>query len=208
MEPDLLQLAKDAHPATPVSGLPQLKSIALLVQAEDALAADDFSGALAQAKQALVLDPKSIRALDDIGVASAYSGNLADALANLEAAHSLDKLLAETNDDIKWVKEVQEQAATDPKALQDWALIHDADVAQAKERYQDAVTAANQLIALEPSWAEGYDRLGLALGGLDQWPDAIAALTKAVSLKKHGTTNAKQYLENAESIWKKKQKEK
>ncbi len=207
MEPDLLQLAKDAHPATPVSGLPQLKSIALLVQAEDALAADNFSGAVAQAKQALALDPKSIRALDDIGVASAYSGNLAEALANLEAAHSLDKFLAETNDDIKWVRAVQKQATTDPKALQAWVLIHDADVAQAEERYEDAVTAANKLIALEPSWAEGYDRLGLALEGLDQWPDAIAALTKAVSLKKHGATNAMQDLANAKDFWKKEQKE-
>ncbi len=203
MEPDLLQLAKDAHPATPVSGLPQLKSIALLVQAEDAIAKDTFSGAITEAKQALALDPKSVRALDDLGIANAYLGNSADALSNLQTARPLNKLQPATNDDIKWVKEVQKQAATDPKALQAWVLIHDADVAQAEERYQDAVTAANQLIALEPSWAEGYDRLGLALEGLDQWPDAIAALTKAVSLKKHGATNAKQDLENAKSSWKK-----
>jgi len=206
MEPDLLQLAKDAHPPSPVTGIPQLKSIALLVQAEDALAQDQFSDAVSFAKQGLALDPKSIRALDDIGMASAYAGNWADALSNLQAAKTLDKYFTATTDDLKWVEGAQKEVAADPNALHAWVLVHDADVAQDAKRYEDAISAANQVIALEPDWPEGPDRLGLALGGLDQWQDAITALTKAVSLDKHHETNAKQDLKNAETIEKKKRK--
>jgi tetratricopeptide (TPR) repeat protein len=204
MEPELLQLAKDAHPPTPVTGVPQLKSIALLVQAEDALDADDFAGGISDAKQALTLDPKSIRALHDIGIANAYSGNWAEALSNLETAHTLDKSLAETNTDLKWVKTFQKQAATDPNAMQAWVLVHDADVAQSDKSFEDAITAANRVISLEPSWPEGYDRLGLALGGLERWPEAIAALSKSVSLDQHHETNAKQDLKIAKQMQKKK----
>jgi tetratricopeptide (TPR) repeat protein len=91
LEPDLLQLAKDAHPPTAVTGVPQLQSIALLVKAEDALATDQFDEAITQGKQALALDPNSIRAFDDIGMANAYAGNWPDAIAALNKAVSLDK---------------------------------------------------------------------------------------------------------------------
>jgi len=202
MEPDLLQLAKDAHPPTPVTGIPQLHSIALLVRAEDAINADDFAEGISDAKQALALDPKSIRGLHDLGIASAYSGSWAEALSSLETAHSLDKNLAQTNDDLKWVKAIQKQAAADPNATKARVLVHDADVAQSDESFERAIAAADQVIALEPSWPEGYDRLGLALGGVNQWQDAIAALTKAVSLDKHHETNAKQDLKNTKQIQK------
>jgi tetratricopeptide (TPR) repeat protein len=202
MEPDLLQLAKAAHPPTPVTGIPQLKSIALVVRAEDAIKADNFAEGISDAKQALALDPKSIRGLHDIGIASAYSGDWAEALSNLETAHSLDKNLAQTNDDIKWVKAIQKQAAADPNAMQAWVLVHDADVAQSDESFERAIGAATQVIALEPSWPEGYDRLGLALGGVNQWQDAITALSKAVSLDTHHETNAKQDLKSAKQMQK------
>jgi len=200
MEPDLLQLAKQAQPDKPVTGLSQLQAIALLAKAEHSFDQDQFAEAIAGAKQALALDAKSIRALDDIAIASAYAGNWADALANLNAASRLDKDQPETKADLKWVKSVQKQAAADPKALQAWTHIHDADVAQAAEAYEDAVASANQAIALEPGWPEGYDCLGLALGGVDRWPDAITALEKAVSLDKHGDTTAKADLKRARSV--------
>ncbi len=164
--------------------------------------ADHFPEGIADAKQALTLDPKSIRGLHDLGIASAYSGSWAEALSSLETAHSLDKNLAQTNDDLRWVKAIQKQAAADPNAMQAWVLVHDADVAQSDESFERAIAAANEVVSLEPSWPEGYDRLGLALGGVNQWQDAITALSKAVSLDKHHETNAKQDLKNAEQIQK------
>ena len=206
MEPDLLQLAKAAHPPTPVTGIPQLKSIAQLVLAEDALADDQFDTAITDAKQALTLDPKSVRAFDDIGVASAYAGQFQDALANLHSAQSLDKNLPETNDDIKWVNSFQKQAATDPNAIRTWVLIHDAETAQDAEQYEQAITVANQAIALEPDWPQAYDSLGNGLGGLNQWQDAITAFDKAVALDKHNETTAKADLKNAKTGLKNSQK--
>jgi hypothetical protein len=202
MEPDLLQLAKDAHPPSPVTGLSQLQSIALLVKAEDALDSDQFDAAVSDAQQALVLDTKSIRALHDMGIADAYAGRWTEALATLDTAHTLDKNLTETYDDIKWVQGFQKEAATDPNAIHAWVWVHDADVAQSDKRYEDAIAAANRVIAVEPTWPEGYDRLGLALGGVDRWPDAVTALSKAVSLDKHKETNARQDLKNAKKIHK------
>jgi hypothetical protein len=204
IEPELLHLAKDAHPPTPVTGVQQLKSVALQVRAEDATKADNFAEGISDATQALALDPKSIRGLHDLGIASAYSGNFAEALSSLETAHSLDKNLTQTNDDIKWVKAIQKQAATDPKAMQAWVLVHDADVAQSDESFERAIAAANEVVSLEPSWPEGYDRLGVALAGVNQWQDAITALSKAVSLDKHHETSAKQDLKTAKQMQKKK----
>jgi hypothetical protein len=206
MEPDLLQLAKAAHPPTPVNGIPQLKSIVLLVQAEDALADDQFDTAITDAKQALTLDPKSVRAFDDIGLANAYAGHFQDALASLQSAQSLDKSLQETNDAIKWVISLQKQAATDPNAIRAWVLLHDAETAQGTKQYRQAITVANEAIVLEPNWPQAYDSLGNALGALDQWQDAITTLDKAVALDKHKETSAKADLKNAKKSGKKAQK--
>ena len=199
MEPDLLALAKQGHPPTVVTGLPQLKSVVLLVQAEDAMDRDDFEAAIPLARQAIVLDAKSARAFLDIGTADAYLGNFADALSNLKTAHGDDKTLSLATENTKWVKSLEKEVPNDPKALPTWVLVHDADVALAAEQWDAAMAAAKQVIVQEPEWPQGYHRLGLGLAALGRKDEALAALTKAEKLDKGKETTAKVDLKDLET---------
>ncbi len=200
MEPELLDIAKEAHPSTPVSGMAVLKALVILGKSEDAMAAGSFQEAVDDAKQVLLIYPKHEQGLEDLALAYSYMGQWDQAIQTLQTAEGYTKKYPPFVSQMKWTLAAQKEAATDPNATTAWALIYRADAAQHNKQYEDAVAAANQVIQMEPNWPEGYQRLGNALGGLDQWSDAVIALTKAKNLDKHGTTTAKADLKNAENI--------
>lgn len=54
-------------------------------------------------------------------------------------------------------------------------------------RYADALSDAERTVALAPSWAKGYSRLGAALAGLGRHEDAVAAYDRGLEVDPSNT---------------------
>jgi len=193
MEPDLLALAKAASIPTSVHGLPQLRAYQLVVRADAALHDDRFPEAASLAEQALALDPDSDRAHDDLGDALMYQGNWDQGIASYEAV--------EGDFHLNWAKQLKKSAVKDSHTLPAWLAVHHADVALADKRWTDAISAAHQAIALEPSWSQPYLRVGQAEQEQSHWEAAINAFERAVALD-HNNAYANEVLTAAKSAYK------
>jgi tetratricopeptide (TPR) repeat protein len=118
MEPDLLQLAKDAQANRPVPDVLTLKAYIPLNKARLAYQAGQYQESIAQAKNALLVKPDFAPAYWAIGISYGMSGQWDLAITNLEAALKIDKDYGDTKDALKWAKEGQSAAkkGKSPKA--------------------------------------------------------------------------------------------
>jgi tetratricopeptide (TPR) repeat protein len=116
--------------------------------------------AIAAYQKAISIDPKN----------SAYSTNLAALLIKLGRSAEAQKI-------------IKDSAAQNPGSAQGYynlgiTLINEGKMAEAAESFKQAITA-------DPTYAESYYQLGIALSGKQEnWPAAVEALTKYMSIGK------------------------
>ena len=194
MEPDLLALAKQFKITKAVSSKNILTALTWSARSEASLHANNYQDAADAARQVITLDPLSCIGYFDLGQAYGYLGQWDDAVTNAQAeSNRLSTAYFQTCDPttsswglINWATLNRDRAKTDPKVTAVWSLILKADTARDTNEFQDSAATANQVIQMEPTWPEGYERLGLAYAGIGQWDAAIEQLKKANTFDKVG----------------------
>jgi hypothetical protein len=105
MEPDLLQIAKDAEVSQPVPDLLTLKANVPLNKARQAFQSRDYQAAIAQAQSALAIKPDVAPAYWGIGISYGRLGQWDQAISNLQSALKIDKDYRDAETALKWAKD-------------------------------------------------------------------------------------------------------
>jgi tetratricopeptide (TPR) repeat protein len=112
MEPDILQLAKDAQVKSPVPDVQTLKAYGMIVHAHDAFAIAQYQKSITQANAALALKPKFAPAYWAMGVSYGMLGQWDQAVTNLQTAVKIDKYYNNPKAALKWALQGQKAART------------------------------------------------------------------------------------------------
>jgi hypothetical protein len=110
IDPDLLQIAKDAQVSQPIPDLLTLKANVPLNKARQAFQTRDYQRAIAQAQSALAIKPDLAPAYWGIGIAYGNLGQWDQAISNLESALKIDKGYGDAKDSLQWAKDNQKAA--------------------------------------------------------------------------------------------------
>jgi Flp pilus assembly protein TadD len=112
-------------------------------------------------QQALKLDPKNVKAEDNLGLAYAGLGRTEDSIVSYHAA-------------MDWQKEAPEKNPG--------PFINLASLLLDQNRSEEAIAFLRQAIELAPQDSKSHELLGKAFARLEQFPQAQAELEKAVTL--------------------------
>jgi tetratricopeptide (TPR) repeat protein len=110
MEPELLQIAKDAQVNVPVPNLQELEAYVPLNKARLAYEAGQYRDSIAQAQNAIALEPRLQTAYWAIGISYGMLGQWDLAIANLNTAFKLDKNNGDVSAALEWAKESKKAA--------------------------------------------------------------------------------------------------
>jgi len=110
MEPDLLQISKDAQVGTPVPDLQTLKANVPLAKAKLAYQAAQYQDSITQSKNALVIKSDFAPAYWGIGISYGKLGQWDLAISNLESALKINKGYSDAKISLKWAKAAQKAA--------------------------------------------------------------------------------------------------
>ncbi len=110
MEPDLLQIARDAQTSTAVPDVQTLKAWVPIAQAHASFKAGQYQAAMTEANGALALEPKFAPAYWAMGVSAGMLGQWDQAVANLQTAVKIDKNYNGGKAALKWAQEGQKAA--------------------------------------------------------------------------------------------------
>jgi tetratricopeptide (TPR) repeat protein len=129
MEPDLLQVAKDAHVTSAVPDLLTLEAYVPLAKAETAFKQVAFENGhyqdvISLAQSALAIKADFAPAYYGIGISYARLGQWDQAVSNLQAALKIDKNYADAKSALKWAENGQ-KAVKDGKVPKDTQLAWD-----------------------------------------------------------------------------------
>ncbi|HET9099892.1 MAG TPA: tetratricopeptide repeat protein [Acidobacteriaceae bacterium] len=139
-----------------------------------------YSACIADAQRALLADPSSALAYNNIGAAYAASGQWDLAIRNeREALHFDPKLVvAQNNLRTYTVESLKKPDVQTPEDLLNASLR-----AFQAGQFQRSIDQAERALKLRPSYAEAYNNIAASYSAMHQWNPAIAAAQKAVSLK-------------------------
>lgn len=104
IDPDLLQIAKDAQVDVPVPDRQTLKAYVPLNKARLAYEAGPYQDAITQARNALSMKPRLLTAYWGIGISYGMLGQWDLAIANLNSAYKLDKMRGDVYSTLQWAK--------------------------------------------------------------------------------------------------------
>lgn len=104
MEPELLQIAKDAQVNVPVPNVQELGVYVPLNKARLAYEAGQYRDSIAQAQNAIALDPHLLTAYWAIGISYGMLGEWDPAIASLNTAYKLDKHNGDVYAALEWAK--------------------------------------------------------------------------------------------------------
>jgi hypothetical protein len=107
IDPDLLQIAKDAQVSHSVPDLLTLKANVPLNKARQDFQAGDYQGAIARAQSALAIKPDLAPAYWGIGISYGSLSQWDQAVSNLESALKIDRGYADAKDSLQWAKDNQ-----------------------------------------------------------------------------------------------------
>ncbi|MFP5230242.1 MAG: tetratricopeptide repeat protein [Acidobacteriota bacterium] len=139
-----------------------------------------YSACIADAQRALLADPKSALAYNNIGAAYAASGQWELAIQNERKAVQLDPKLVVAQNNLRayTAASQKEPGRQTPEDLLN-ASLHAFQTGQ----YEQSIEEAELALKLRPSYAEAYNNIAACYSAMHQWNHAIAAAQKAVSLR-------------------------
>jgi len=139
-----------------------------------------FPQSIASARRALVLNPNSAEAYNNIGAAYASMLMWDDAIQNEREALHRSPTLQIAKNNLDWYTR-QKATASPPTTAADF-LNESLRLNQAG-KYDESITAARKVLRLNPQSAEAWNNIAANDEALHRWDDAIAAAQKAVALK-------------------------
>ncbi|MGB8260538.1 MAG: DUF1566 domain-containing protein [Terracidiphilus sp.] len=104
IDPDLLQIAKDAEVDVPVPDLRMLKAYVPLKKARLAHEAGQYQESITQARNALSIEPRLLTAYWGMGISYGMLGQWDLAIANLNSAYELDRMRGDVYRTLQWAK--------------------------------------------------------------------------------------------------------
>lgn len=104
IDPDLLQIAKDAQVDVPVADQQALKAYVPLNKARLAYEAGQYQESITQSRNALSMEPRILTAYWGIGISYGMLGHWDLAIANLNSAYKLDKMRGDVYSTLQWAK--------------------------------------------------------------------------------------------------------
>jgi hypothetical protein len=107
IDPDLLQLAKDAQPSHPIPDLLTLKANVPLNLARLSFQAGRYQDAITQSQGALAIKPDLADAYWGMGISYGMLGQWDQAISKLESALKIDKGYGDAKDSLQWAKDSQ-----------------------------------------------------------------------------------------------------
>jgi hypothetical protein len=110
IEPDLLQLAKDAQAPVAVADVQTLKAYVPIAQAHASFKAGQYQAAMTEANGALAIEPKFAPAYWAMGVSAGMLGQWDQAVANLQSSVKIDKNYNNGKAALKWAEDGQKAA--------------------------------------------------------------------------------------------------
>ncbi len=147
-----------------------------------------FQEAVADARQALALDPGSAEGWNNLGAGDGALHRWSEAIAEEQQAVRLNPKLAIAQNNLRWFLRESAAAHSPPasggKASRFAGEYVDLSLALNRQgRYQDSIAAARQALELDPNSAEAWNNIAANDEALHRWDEAIAAAGKAVALR-------------------------
>ena len=176
-------------------GKPKLTADELLGRSLAAAQAGRYAECIAEARDAIKLNPSSPEAYNNIGWCSAQMGNWNEGIQNTTQALKLKPDLERARNNLLWMisqrdgKAPAPNNAPAPRAASvpapspaDAAMQRSLAHAQAN-RYQECIDAARDALKLKPDYAEAYNNLGYCSGGLGKFDEAVQYLNLALRIR-------------------------
>ena len=139
-----------------------------------------FPQSIASARRALVLNPNSAEAYNNISAAYASMLMWDDAIRNEREALRRNPALQIAKNNLDWYTQ-QKATASPPTTAADF-LNESLRLNQAG-KYEESIVAAQQALRLDPGSAEAWNNIAANDEALHRWDSAIAAAQKAIALK-------------------------
>jgi uncharacterized protein (TIGR02996 family) len=145
--------------------------------------AAQYTQAIASARKALVLDPDSALAYNNIGAAEAALQQWKEAVRDEQKAIQLDPTLQIAQNNL--VAYRQERllpgSPTTPESVA--ALLNRSMQLNQAGRYDESIAAAKSALQLDPGSAIAWNNIAAAMEAEHRWDEAVVAAQKAVSLR-------------------------
>ena len=150
--------------------------------------AGGFEEAVADARQALALDPTSAEAWNNLGAGDGALHRWSQAIAEEQQAVKLNPKLAIAQNNLRWF--LRESAAAPPSsapgikaALSAGGYVDLSLTLNRQGRFDESIAAAKKALELDPNAAEAWNNIAANDEALHRWDDAIAAARKAIALR-------------------------
>ncbi|QMV19929.1 tetratricopeptide repeat protein [Granulicella sp. 5B5] len=163
-------------------GMPASSAAAKINASLTAYRTGEYAKAIAEAQQALALDPRSALAYNNIGAAYGAMARWDDAIANVNKALVLDPTLQIAKNNLTlYEQKKQARAGTEPMTAAEW--INRSLALNQAGNFEASLQAAQQALTLDMHSAEAWNNIAAANEAMHRWDDAIAAAKKAIALK-------------------------
>jgi tetratricopeptide (TPR) repeat protein len=142
----------------------------------------EYVEAIASAQKALLLDPKSAVAYNNIGAAYGAMGKWDEAIASETKALQLDPTLQIARNNLAAFAEKKRMGLreTAPGIVD---LINLSMALNGAGKFEESIAAAQSALKLDPTSAEAWNNIAANYEAMKRWDDAIAAAHKAIALK-------------------------
>ena len=142
-----------------------------------------WGDSIQSARRALLLDPHSAEAYNNLAAAYAAERDWPQAAAYARKALALKPELAIAQNNLRWINSQQGLAPTLPANETADSLVELSLRFYREHRFAEGLGAAQQAAERNPGSAEAWNNIAANAQGLGQWDVAVAAAQKAVELR-------------------------
>lgn len=189
----LSRIPGDATATTVLAGnfksAPDTSSAKLIDASLSAYRAGKFQQSIAEARQALAIDPHSALAWNNIGAGFGALQQWDLGIAAEQKASNLDPNLQIAQNNLGWFLSQKGRSSTVPNEVRTSTPRASADyinlslTLNQQGRYQESIAGAQKALAIDPASAEAWNNIAADAEALHDWDEAIAAAGKAIALR-------------------------
>jgi tetratricopeptide (TPR) repeat protein len=182
----VIRLSLLTRNASPPSNEAAIRLQGLIDRSAQLLAAGRYEESLVVAKQALVADPGSAGAYNNMAIAYMKLGKWDDAMASAREAIRLDPDFQLAKNNVAWIEAERAKAEGSPSArpptrAEEFLALSARDFQAG--RWKQSIDAAKEALKLDPNVAAAYNNMSAAYAKLGMWDEAIRNAREAIRLE-------------------------